>query len=112
MNLGSLVTIAEAAPANLIHFVFENGTYESNGSHPIPGQNRVDFAGIARAAGYKEAFTFSEINSFKNDMPDILNKTGPVFIDLKVCSGPQYPQAYDVIHSRTVREEFKKALNT
>ena len=46
MNLGSLVTIAEAAPANLIHFVLENGTYEANGSHPTPGRNRVDFRSL------------------------------------------------------------------
>src|SRR5690349_19987290 len=28
MQLGSLVTIAGAAPANFFHFVFENGVYE------------------------------------------------------------------------------------
>ena len=32
MNLGSLVTIAEAGPENLVHFVVENGTYEANGA--------------------------------------------------------------------------------
>ena len=40
MNLGSLVTIAEAAPTNFFHFVCENGTYEANGGHPIPGRVR------------------------------------------------------------------------
>src|ERR1700681_1913920 len=52
MNLGSLVTVAEAAPKNFFHFVIENGTYEANGSHPIPGRGRVDFAKLAQAAGY------------------------------------------------------------
>src|SRR5260370_28930218 len=37
MNLGSLVTIAESAPKDLIHFVFENTTYEANRWHPTPG---------------------------------------------------------------------------
>ncbi len=36
MNLGCLVTIAAAAPKNLVHFVVQNGTYEANGGHPIP----------------------------------------------------------------------------
>ena len=36
MNLGSLVTIANAAPENLVHCVCENGTYETNGAVPIP----------------------------------------------------------------------------
>ena len=45
MNLGSLVTIADVAPRNLIHFVCENGTYEANGGHPLPGQGVFDFVG-------------------------------------------------------------------
>ena len=53
MSLGSLVTVANAAPKNLIHFVVENGTYEANGSHPIPGRDRGDFAGLAASAGYR-----------------------------------------------------------
>jgi thiamine pyrophosphate-dependent acetolactate synthase large subunit-like protein len=53
MNLGTLVTVAEAAPKNLYHFVCENGTYEANGGHPIPGRGVVSFAGFARAAGCK-----------------------------------------------------------
>ena len=36
MQLGSMVTIAGAAPANLHHFVFENGVYETSGSQPLP----------------------------------------------------------------------------
>ena len=44
MNLGALVTVAQAGPENLIHFVCENGTYEVNGGHPIPGAGKVDFA--------------------------------------------------------------------
>src|SRR5262249_26958625 len=36
MNIGSLVSIAEAGPRNLVHFVCENGSYEANGGHPIP----------------------------------------------------------------------------
>src|SRR6266849_10721740 len=31
MQLGSLVTIAGAAPANFYHFVIENGVYETSG---------------------------------------------------------------------------------
>ena len=55
MNLGSLVTIGEIQPAQFLHLVFENGVYEVNGDHPIPGQGRVDFASIAKSAGYCSA---------------------------------------------------------
>ena len=35
MNLGSLVTIANMAPSNLIHFVFENSVYRTTGGQPL-----------------------------------------------------------------------------
>ena len=53
MNLGCLVTIAAAAPKNLVHLVVQNGTYEANGGHPIPNKDEVDFAAMAKAAGYR-----------------------------------------------------------
>src|SRR5215208_4772289 len=40
MQLGSLVTIAGAAPENYYHFVFDNGLYETTGNQPLPA--RVD----------------------------------------------------------------------
>jgi sulfopyruvate decarboxylase subunit beta len=62
MNLGSLVTIAAAAPKNLVHFVCQNENYEANGGHPLPNPT-VDFAGLARSAGYAHVHDFSELTS-------------------------------------------------
>ncbi len=61
MNLGTLVTIANQAPKNFFHFVFENGMYEANGAHPIPGRDGVSFSGLARAAGYRKVYDFAEL---------------------------------------------------
>src|SRR6476659_7976076 len=77
MNLGSLVTIGEAAPKNLVHFVAENGTYEANGSHPIPGRGRVDFPELAMAAGYRAAAAFSDLAAFDKDVAAFLAQPGP-----------------------------------
>ena len=59
MNLGSLVTIANLAPHNLIHFVINNGLYEVNGNFPIPGNRNLSFEGLAREAGYATSYGFS-----------------------------------------------------
>ena len=64
MNLGCLVTIAAAAPKNLVHIVVQNGTYEANGGHPIPN-TEVDFAAMARAAGYAHVHDFSQLANFE-----------------------------------------------
>ena len=37
MNLGSLVTIANKAPKNLVHFVMDNGVYATTGGQDVPG---------------------------------------------------------------------------
>src|SRR5438874_6461618 len=37
MNLGSLVTIAKAKPANLLHVVYDNEAYDTTGGQPTPG---------------------------------------------------------------------------
>ena len=110
MNLGSLVTVAEAAPPNFIHFVVENGCYEANGSHPIPGQNRINFAGLARAANYAEVFEFDGLNRFAADLPHVLSTPGPVFVTLKIIATEAPELDYVWLHSDAVRREFKDAI--
>jgi phosphonopyruvate decarboxylase len=110
MNLGTLVTIGNAAPSNLLHFVCENGTYEANGGHPIPGKNKLSFAGLAREAGYRETHEFSELDRLEAALPAILRATGPVFIDLKVEAGEAYPQDFRYMHGRESREKFRAAI--
>ena len=58
MSLGTLVTIIESGVTNLILFVAVNRTYEVTGNQPIPGAERVDFAAMARAAGFERVFEF------------------------------------------------------
>jgi thiamine pyrophosphate-dependent acetolactate synthase large subunit-like protein len=110
MNLGSLVSIAEAAPRNLIHFVCENGTYEANGAHPIPGRDRVSFSGFARAAGYRSAHEIAALDDFAARIASLLREDGPILVDLKLEPGKPSPQDYDYIHSRAAREAFRAAL--
>jgi sulfopyruvate decarboxylase subunit beta len=54
MNLGTLVTIAHAAPKNLVHCLCQNDTYETNGAVDIPGRGTVSFPGLAREAGVSQ----------------------------------------------------------
>jgi sulfopyruvate decarboxylase subunit beta len=110
MNLGTLVTIAAAAPKNLFHFVCENGTYEANGGHPIPGRDRVEFTGLARAAGYRNVHEFSELKIFEQRIGSALEEEGPIFIVLKIiASGPQ-ERDYSRLHGAHVRKAFREAL--
>jgi len=108
MNIGTLVTIAEAAPANLFHFVCENGTYEANGGHPIPNP-KVDFAAIAKSAGYAATYDFSDLRMFEQQIAHVLEQEGPVFATLHV--EPSKPLKYDYasLYDPEKRKAFKTA---
>ena len=110
MNLGSLVTIGENQPEKFLHLVFENGVYEVNGAHPIPGQGRVNFANIAKAAGYSAAYSFDEFPDFRSQLPGLLKCKGPVMGVIKVVPGEKYPADYEYIHSHEARRKFREAL--
>ncbi len=111
MNLGSLVTVASVAPGKFHHFLCHNGVYEANGSHPIPGQNTVDFCGLAHSAGYVHCQRFDDLEDFQSKIGNILAKKGPVFIELIVRQGKPYPQDYTQLHSADRRERFRAAFN-
>lgn len=110
MNLGTLVTVAQAGPPNLIHFVSYNGTYEVNGRYPIPGGGAIDFCALARAAGYSRTYHFSEIEDLAERIPDVFAGAGPVFAVLEVETGIEYPRDFSIIHSPHMRRTFHQAL--
>ncbi len=112
MNLGSLVTIANLAPGNFFHFVSQNSMYEVNGKFPIPGAKTVQFDQMARAAGYRHAFSFDGITRFDAQIGDILNLEGPVFVCMHIEPGEHYPLDYTTIHSEQTRNIFRNALQS
>jgi sulfopyruvate decarboxylase subunit beta len=83
MQLGSLVTIAGAAPRNLFHFVFENGVYETSGSQPLPAEGRFNLRQMAAAAGYAVAEEFDDARAFADALPALLQRQGPVFVSVR-----------------------------
>lgn len=109
MNLGTLVTIGRVAPKNFTHLVFQNGTYEANGGHPIPNPE-ADFEGHARAAQIASAFTVSDIESFECKIDWFLSAPGPVFGCVKVEQGPLGPRSYKDMYKAERRAALRAAL--
>ncbi len=83
MNLGSLATIAGKQPANLYHFVLENGVYAITGGQPIPAKDRVDFSEMAGGAGYAASYTFDNLEDLTLQIGEVLGQDGPVFVTIK-----------------------------
>ncbi len=109
MNLGCLVTIAAAAPKNLVHIVVQNGTYEANGSHPIPSA-KADFAAMARSAGYAQAYEFSDLANFEQQAAHVVKQDGPVFATLHVERSKPLTYDYPKLYDPARRKALKAAL--
>jgi thiamine pyrophosphate-dependent acetolactate synthase large subunit-like protein len=109
MNLGTLVTIAAVAPRNFAHLVFQNGTYEANGGHPIPNP-RVDFEHIARGAGISSSGTIADLDQFERAVPIVLAEPGPVFRAVTVEQGPLGHRDYSDMYKASRRDAFRAAL--
>jgi thiamine pyrophosphate-dependent acetolactate synthase large subunit-like protein len=101
MNLGTLVTIASLGPKNMVLFVLENGTYEITGNQPVPGAGRVDFPGLARAAGFPRVYSFNRDIGYEAALPEILKVDGPVFVGVGMERGAEGPI------SRSQKEESR-----
>jgi sulfopyruvate decarboxylase subunit beta len=84
MQLGSLASIAEAAPSNLYHVVLVNGVYETSGHQKTPGAGKLNFAALAKASGYTDAFEFDDAAVLAERLPGVMETRGPVLLALYV----------------------------
>lgn len=90
MNLGCLVTIAHQAPQNLVHFVYQNGTYDTTGGQPVPGGVSPDLAAMALGAGYPAAHNIESIEELQQ-LPAFLDGPKPMLIALRVAPAGARP---------------------
>ena len=92
MQLGSLVTITAAGPANLYHFVFANGLHQSTGNQPLPAQGTFDWCGLALAAGYRKAVRIEQAEDLIEQLPTIWGMEGPVLVELVIAREDTEPR--------------------
>src|SRR5437660_9333001 len=78
MQLGSLATVAGAAPRNLVHLLFKNGVYHTSGAQEIPGGGGVDFVLMAKGAGYRAAYAIGGPNEAERRPPSPVPAERPV----------------------------------
>jgi phosphonopyruvate decarboxylase len=84
MNMGVLATIAGKQPRNFYHFLLDNGCYATTGGQPVPNAENINYAGIAKSAGYAATYEFDDLETFGRDVGDILSQKGPIFVAIKV----------------------------
>jgi len=99
MNLGSLASIADAAPGNLCLIALENGVYAGTGGQKVPGAGTVSFAGFARAAGFRAVASFDRPEELRQAIEPLLRATGPAFATVKTAPVPGGEEVQDELPS-------------
>ena len=84
MHMGSMAIVANKAPQNYIHVVFNNGAHDSVGGQPTVGL-KINLPAIAKAVGYKFVCSVAS----KDELQQQLTNLGeaPVFLEVKVKKG-------------------------
>lgn len=83
MELGSLGTMAAAAPKNLLIIVWDNGLYQITGSQKTLTSKGVDLVGVAKASGIAKSFWAADEQDFERLLHRALAEEGPWFIGAK-----------------------------
>jgi len=91
MGLGTLVLAAHPPVRNFILFVSQNDSYEITGNQPVPGASRVDFALLARGAGFSSVHAFDEAAAYRAALPAILASEGPTCVVVRTQPGNEGP---------------------
>jgi thiamine pyrophosphate-dependent acetolactate synthase large subunit-like protein len=84
MNLGVLATVAGKQPKNFVHILLDNGCYATTGGQPVPNADGIDYAGLAKAAGYASTHSFTDLEDFATSIEAIMAESGPVFVAVKI----------------------------
>jgi sulfopyruvate decarboxylase subunit beta len=87
LNLGSLATIANQHPRNLVHIVFDNECYESSRGAPTATAGQADLAAIARGCGFANVITARTLSEFSEGFVRALMDNDLYFILAKVEAG-------------------------
>jgi sulfopyruvate decarboxylase subunit beta len=87
LNLGSLATIANQHPKNLIHVVFDNECYESSRGAPTATAGQADLAAVARGCGFANVVRATTVAEFEQEFVRALKGNDLCFIVAKVEPG-------------------------
>lgn len=107
MNLGSLTTIGNLKPKNLVHIIFDNNSHESTGGQPTNTKKiRIDH--IAKAANYN-VFKIQTKQGFFKIFNKIKTVSGPIMILVQIDKNEQVSKRISLSPTK-IKSRFMRFL--
>jgi len=109
MNLGGLGNVAQAAPPNLYHLVFDNGVHGSTGGQRTIA-DAVALEEVARACGYRRAARVDDEAGLAAALGGFFAEPGPAMLLAKVeATANVHGIARVEIEPPALAERFRRA---
>ena len=86
MHMGSMAIVANKAPKNYVHVVFNNGAHDSVGGQPTVGL-KIDLPAVAKAVGYKATYSVDSKAELENVLAKVNSFESPALLEIKVKKG-------------------------
>ncbi len=86
MHMGSMAIVANKAPKNYVHVVFNNGAHDSVGGQPTVGL-KIDLPAVAKAVGYKAMYSVETKEYLTELLDKVKDQEGPILLEVKVKKG-------------------------
>lgn len=91
MHMGSMAIVAQKAPKNYVHVVFNNGAHDSVGGQPTVGL-KINLPAVAKAVGYPQTYSVSTKEELEAVLSSITHNQlpitqAPIFLEIRVKKG-------------------------
>ena len=86
MHMGSMAIVANKAPKNYVHVVFNNGAHDSVGGQPTVGL-KIDLPAVAKAVGYKAEYSVDNKEALNSILKNVNSFESPALLEIKVKKG-------------------------
>ena len=86
MHMGSMAIVANKAPKNYVHVVFNNGAHDSVGGQPTVGL-KIDLPAVAKAVGYKATYSVDSKAELESILAKVNSFESPALLEIKVKKG-------------------------
>ncbi|HVB45629.1 MAG TPA: phosphonopyruvate decarboxylase [Streptosporangiaceae bacterium] len=110
MHLGAAAAIGHFAPANLLHVVFDNASYESTGGQPVAAR-AVNYPAVASGLGYRRVLSADTAAALRPAVRELLDERGPAMLLVRgVPSHEPRGRASEAIGVDEIAARFAAAL--
>ena len=99
MHMGSMAIVANKAPKNYVHVVFNNGAHDSVGGQPTVGL-KINLPAVAKAVGYKATISVDSKEKLEKELSTLIatphsqgensqlsTVDGPILLEVQVRKG-------------------------